>query len=280
METKVAKKKKSKMLGDFVDLREEDANVLLFDLPNKVARKKDPVWTALSDDPNPHQLEKITCKHCSQEVLSNRKVRKARYHLFQKCDVYRKILRKKNAPLILQERDDRNIDDSNNVSENSKNNAETIDLDKELNTDDEKKKLFNIKRSFPDWVRVEGKRCFSSKQIINQEEVQLPNTRMRHRPIYCFYCAEFNPTAAWGTVKPRKYESIKLLMHERSKTHQNSMFLFNKKMEGLQNVEKDENINNFQLNETVVVVTDYDVIKNDYFFKSEQHDKDPNIEIE
>lgn len=69
----------------------------------------------------------------------------------------------------------------------------------------------------PDWLRVQGKLSFSDRQRDGNKD--LSKAKKKYKLVMCAYCAEFNPSAPWATMRYRKFETAVLLEHEKSSFH-------------------------------------------------------------
>jgi hypothetical protein len=88
--------------------------------------------------------------------------------------------------------------------------------------------LTNARLEFS-WLVLMGDSCLSSKQSTKStSKLQCPR-RKKYRPMYCAYCADFNPSTAWARVKPRKLERASLWEHSQSAHHARAIFFKNKK---------------------------------------------------
>lgn len=72
------------------------------------------------------------------------------------------------------------------------------------------------RKDFP-WLVVNGDLCYSDKQRTSGKD--LSQTKKKYRPMFCSYCAEYNPSTPWATLKARKYESDNFNEHEKSSHH-------------------------------------------------------------
>ncbi len=72
-------------------------------------------------------------------------------------------------------------------------------------------------RYSPIWLHVQGKFCYSDRQVITGKD--LSKTKKKYRLVLCTYCAEFLPNTPWASLKPRKFETAVFIEHERSLNH-------------------------------------------------------------
>lgn len=76
-------------------------------------------------------------------------------------------------------------------------------------------------RFTPDWLRVQGQLSFSERQLTSGAD--LSRAKRKYRMMMCADCAEFNPTAAWASMRPRKFEQAVLADHETSLNHRKAL---------------------------------------------------------
>lgn len=72
-------------------------------------------------------------------------------------------------------------------------------------------------RYSPPWLKIQGKFCFSSRQVSSGKD--LSRTKKKCRLVMCSYCHEFFPETPWASMKARKFETAVFIEHERSLNH-------------------------------------------------------------
>jgi hypothetical protein len=72
-------------------------------------------------------------------------------------------------------------------------------------------------RYIPNWLIVQGKFCYSDRQVASGEDLR--KTKKKYRQVMCQYCADYLPNTPWATLKARKFETAVFIEHERSINH-------------------------------------------------------------
>lgn len=69
----------------------------------------------------------------------------------------------------------------------------------------------------PEWLRVQGKLTFSDRQIASGKDLR--HVKKKYKMMMCAFCAEYNTSGLWATMKLRKFETAVLSEHEQSLNH-------------------------------------------------------------